>query len=202
MIKKFNGMQWIKMNKVFGFGILLLLSACKSEYSSLVERELATGKTYDSLIFGLRLGDSQKKFFTKCWELNKQGLVKQGPNNQYVELIQKEQDSINFAKKIQTLFYGEFDDEKKMVALRMKFSFDGWGIGIYDYYSDKLLPQIKDSLDVWFPGSNEFIEIKSEEIPYPVFVKVDGNRQVRVYQISDSEVFAKIEDLQSKFSNP
>lgn len=202
MIKKFNGMQWIKMNKIFGLWVLLVLGACKSEYTSLVERELASGQRYDSLIYGLHLGDSQKKFFSQCWELNKKGLVKQGPNNQYVELIQKELDSINFAKKIQTLFYGEFDADKKMVALRMKFSFDGWGIGIYDYYSDKLLPQIKDSLNTWFPGSNDFIEIQSEEIPYPVFVKVDGNRQVRVYQISDSEVFAKVEDLQSKYSSP
>lgn len=202
MIKKFDGMQWIKMNKIFGFWVLLVLGACKSEYTSLVERELASGKQYDSLIYGLRLGDSQKKFFTQCWELNKQGLVKQGPNNQYVELIPAEQDSINFAKKIQTLFYGEFDADKKMVALRMKFSFDGWGIGIYDYYSDKLLPQIKDSLNVWFPGPNNFIEVQSKEIPYPVYVKVDGNRQVRVYQISDSEVFAKVEDLKSKYSSP
>lgn len=176
--------------------------SCKSRYSTLVEQELASGKKYDSLIYGLKFGDSQKKFFTQCWELNKQGLVKQGPNNLYVELIPKIKDSTNFAKQIQTLFYGEFDADKKMVALRMKFSFDGWGIGLYDFYSDKLLPQIQDSLNLWFPGENDFMKIQSDKVAYPVYVKVDGNRQIRVYQISDSDVFAKIEDLNAKYSNP
>ena len=140
--------QWYavdKMNKIFGLWVLLVLGACKSEYTSLVERELASGQRYDSLIYGLHLGDSQKSF-TQCWELNKKGLVKQGPNNQYVELIQKELDSTNFAKKIQTLFYGEFDADKKMVALRMKFSFDGWGSEFMTTIPTSFYPRLKTVL--------------------------------------------------------
>ena len=49
---------------------------------------------------------------------------------------------------------------------------------------------------------NDFMKIQSDKVAYPVYVKVDGNRQIRVYQISDSDVFAKIEDLNAKYSNP
>ena len=44
----------------------------------LVKQEFASGKVYKELIFDLKMGQAQKKFFTDCWELNKKKLINQG----------------------------------------------------------------------------------------------------------------------------
>ena len=47
-------------------------------------KELAyIGIRIDSMPFGLKLGDSKKDFFAKCWELNKTGEILAGPGNEY-----------------------------------------------------------------------------------------------------------------------
>ena len=50
------------------------------------------------------------------------------------------------------------------------------------------------------PRSNDFIEIQSEEIPYPC-CEGRWNRRTGLSN-GNSEVFAKVEDLQSKYSSP
>jgi len=71
--------------KYSGFLLLLALSlnACqqKSEYHQMVERELASGERYDSLFLGIHFGMESKDFYTHCWKLNKEGVIREGATN-------------------------------------------------------------------------------------------------------------------------
>jgi hypothetical protein len=64
-----------------------MFSGCtpKAKYDRMLKRELASGVRNDSLFMGLYLGMNEKDFYTHCWKLNAQGLIKQGMRNTTVE---------------------------------------------------------------------------------------------------------------------
>ena len=66
------------------FTVLILQSCKKSEYAALVSRELDKNIVNDSLLFGLKLGDTKQQFFDICWQLNKDKVIRQGPKNDFV----------------------------------------------------------------------------------------------------------------------
>ena len=90
------------------------------------------------------------------------------------------------------LYYGVFDSNDIMTAVDVKFSYIGWAPWTKHLQADKLLPVVQDSLLKWFPG-NSFMKVKN------VLVKVDGNRQIKLYQESDRDVAVLIEDLEYKY---
>jgi hypothetical protein len=45
------------------------------------KRSLERGERYDSLFLGLKLGMTNHQFYGHCWEMNKQGLIRQGSGN-------------------------------------------------------------------------------------------------------------------------
>ena len=122
--------------------VLFSLGSCQSKYDSTVKKEMASGKRIDSLQFNLYFGDSKKDFFAKCWELNKKGLIKQGPKNQYVAYELKGTSETAMTH----LFYGIFNEEKQMVGLDMEFTYDGWSPWTEKLQSDKLLFVAMDTL--------------------------------------------------------
>ena len=74
--------RFINIRQVLGLCLMvLILLNCQSEYEQYVERELASKVLSDSLIFGMRMGQTKKDFFTICWELNSQKLISQGTGN-------------------------------------------------------------------------------------------------------------------------
>ena len=80
------------------------------------------------------------------------------------------------------------------------FSNTGWALWNEELHSDKLIINILDSIKKWYPG-NDFIQIKGEKhrIDIPdIFVKVDGNRQFKVYFMDNMKVIVDIENLNDK----
>ena len=153
---------------------------------------MAKDQIYDSLFMTMEFGITKQEFFNRCWKLNKQELVKQGPRNNFVEykLIDKE----DVDKTITMLFYGTFNDEKIMTGLDLKFYYEAWSLWNKSLHSDVLLEVVQDSLNSWFPG-NDFIKVDLKN-QKEVLVKIDGNRRILIEPLKDNrEIDARIDDL-------
>jgi hypothetical protein len=183
-------------NRIFILIIITsILLSCKSDYQKYVERESSKDKRYNDLIFGLKIGQTQKEFFNICWELNKRGIITNGDgaNVLYTEKI----DSLNPKQKRKVLnYYGIFDDEKIMQGVTMTYSYAAWSPSDKSYSADSLMYDVLDKLKYDFPG-NDFMKIDMEGTK--AYVKIDGNRHIQVYIKDARNVCVKIEDLKFKY---
>jgi hypothetical protein len=172
--------------------ILATLVACnpKSQYELLVEEEMATGVRNDSLFLGLSLGMSQKDFYGKCWELNKQGLIRQGDANQSV--LYETQDELPHPARLN--FYPTFAEggDRKVISMPCVFAYTNWAPWNKYLFGDSLAVDLQEMFLDWY-GGNDFITI-----PHPrkgtAYVKVDGNRQITMIA-RDELVKVLIKDL-------
>ncbi len=177
------------------FFLIMQVSCGKSEYTKLVDSEMAKNIVNDSLIFGMKFGQTRKLFFDQCWKLNNEKVINQSTSNKFVEykLPMKEADTKE--SPITMLFYGIFNKKKIMTGMDMKFHYDGWSLWNKSLQSDKLVPIVKDSLKSWFPG-NDFIIVPAKKMKGEIHVKVDGNRRIIVEPIADTRtVDVRIDDL-------
>jgi len=193
----------INRHSYFLIALIFIIVSCESDYSKLVKREFATGVKNDSLFFGMKFNDSKTEFFDICKDLNEKELVTHGPNNKFVKHVMKSNGDDD--SDIQMLFYGifdkdgmkVFDKDKKMTGLNMRFSYSGWSPWNKHLNTSKLIPKLKDTLKKWFPG-NDFIKVDIEEIKKKTFIKIDGNRQIKMFALNDEVVAVKIENLDEK----
>ena len=193
----------INKHSYFLIALIFTIVSCESDYSKLVKREFATGVKNDSLFFGMKFNDSKKDFFDICQELNEKQVVTHGPQNNFVKYIMNSDEDDD--SSIQMLFYGIFDKDgmkvfdrdKKMTGLNMRFSYSAWAPWNKKLYADKLIPILKDTLRKWFPG-NDFIKVNIKELNKKTYIKIDGNRQIKMYVLDDERVAVKIENLDEK----
>ena len=190
-------LKFIKMSfRVYILLLLILLVSCsESEYAKLVKTEMAKNIVNDSLIFGMKFGETRQEFYDQCWKLNNQEIITHGPNNNFVQyyLPMKEGDSSIYA--IRMLFYGIFDEEKIMRGMDMRFSYNAWSLWNESLHSDKLITVVKDTLQSWYPG-NRFIGVTTKKTKKEIFVKVDGNRRIIIEPLTNNkDVDVRIDDL-------
>ncbi len=178
---------------VFIVWIALFIS-CKSEYEKSVDRELDSGLVNDSLIFGMRMGQTKKDFFGVCWELNRQKLIAQGTGNRTAKYIEPLDSTETNPTRKEMLFYGIFDEQDTMRGMDMTFTYSAWAPWNKERYSIPLMEELKAGYLKHY-GPNPFIEINLGDIKYKAFVKIDGNRQILIYPKNDKDVVVKIEDL-------
>jgi hypothetical protein len=156
---------------------------------------MAKNVVNDSIIFGMKFGQTRQEFYDQCWKLNNQKIITQGTSNKFVtyKLPIKESDSTKQA--IAMLFYGTFNKQKIMTGMDMKFHYVAWSLWNKSLQSDKLVPVVKDSLKSWFPG-NDFITINAKKTKGLIHIKVDGNRRIIIEPLKDTrEVDVRIDDL-------
>ena len=189
------------MNTICKHFIFLLLCftmfACESEYSRTVKKELQSGKVYEDLILGLKMGQTQKEFYDHCWQLNKEEVISQGPGNRFAQKIIRLDSTDQNSPKVIMLFYGIFDEDLIMHGMHMKMSYVKWSPWAKDYQSDILLENLQAKYMKEY-GGNPFIETTIDE-KVKAYTKVDGNRQILLYPTSDKDVTVKIQDLRTKF---
>lgn len=175
---------------VFVLTALTLLVSCQqSEYEQMVGRELASGERHDTLFLGLYLGMTADSFFLHCKELNQQQLVKDGPGSLSVEYKLKE--ALPAAATMN--FYPDFY-EGQVFRMPVSFHYDAWAPWNKELFADSLLPEVVLMLEEWY--GDGFIEMQHPEREnLRVFVKVDGNRRIRVWRKDDRFVFADFTDL-------
>lgn len=190
-------MNWNKWNLIGVAVLILSFTSCQtSEYTQLVKSELAKKTRFNEMIFGLKMGAPRQSFFDRCTQLNKEKKVTQGKGGIFVEYRMFPKDSSRIADVIEMQFYGIFKDSI-LTGMDMRFSYSGWSPWNEQYQPEKLMESLKDTLMTWFPG-NSFLAIKLEEEKPNAWVKVDGNRQIKMYVQSKHQVAVKIEDLLNK----
>jgi hypothetical protein len=174
--------------------IVFSISICacvQSDYTKLVKAELAKGIRQDSVLLGIRFGDSRDEFYGKCFDLNSKHLVTQGESAsvQYLftdSLLHKE------PTQIKLLFVPAFDDKSKLTNMDLKFSYLAWAPWNRHLQSDSLEVNVKKLLMNWY-GGNEFVTAKVEDKDVPV--KVDGNRRILVYVYDTQSIVVRVQDI-------
>lgn len=170
--------------------ILLLITtlACQSPYQKMEAEQLASGKVVNDLFFGLELGMSQKQFFETCWDLNKQGVLTNGPSELSVE------HSLIFpsGNPGKMRFYPKFAEDK-IYFMPVEFQYDGWGPWNEDLAVEKLREDVVKLFEKWY--GEGFIEVTNEDKTQIAYVKMDGNRRIRIFKKHISAVRAEISDL-------
>ena len=197
-------LNFIRLNKIiFCLLVLTPFLACEieSEYSKLLKKELKSGKSFNDLVLGLKIGQTKDDFYKICADLNKKKLITSGARNLYPEYILYPKDSVENGKKIRMSFMGIFDDDRIMKGMDIRFNYYSWIAWREEYNSDNLINEIKDTLQLWYPG-NDFIEIdlKLDSKNNLAYVKVDGNRQITMYKIDGRDVAVIIEDVSEKIN--
>jgi len=179
----------LRSNK-FLFLLILSLSivSCKSEYEKMESRELSSGKVENEIFLGLKLGMDKKAFYETCWDLNKKGILSNGPGELSVE-YSVDLPSGNPAKM---RFYPKFEDEK-IYLMPVEFTYESWALWNEELAVEKLREDVVALFEEWYgPG---FIEVANEDKSLIAFVKIDGNRRIRIFKKHVSIVRAEIVDL-------
>ena len=173
------------------FILITILSGCESDYTKLVKSELAKGIRKDSILLGIRFGNTHNEFNGKCFDLNKQHLVMEGEGHSVQYLFT---DSLVHRKptQIRLLFVPAFDDKEILSNMDLNFSYVAWAPWHRHFQADSLGTKVKKLLMLWY-GGNEFVTAHVGDINLPV--KVDGNRRVLVYRDDPQRVIVRIEDI-------
>ncbi|MEL6561177.1 MAG: hypothetical protein AAFQ94_23500 [Bacteroidota bacterium] len=173
--------------------LMIILSctvwSCEKSYQDLVEAELASGIRYDSVFLGINLNMDRKEFYSHCWELNKEGKVINGPSNLSVEyrLVNNEMRDSAYLR-----FYPDFDG-KEINKMDFEFGFLNWAPWNEDLKIDSLLLDSRKLLHKWY-GKNDFIYLEGDQNK-KVWVKVDGNRRIRLWKADLRKVQGDMIDL-------
>lgn len=177
--------------------LAVLLTACKSEYTKMVEAGLASGQAVDTLIFDMPIGLAKKEFYATCWELNRQRLISQGSGNSMAKYAHKIVNSEGDSSLVYMLFYGIFDKDDKMRGMDMEYKYSAWSPWIEWAQPDFLTTDLVAFYEHHYPG-NSFINIPMPEPVGEAYVKIDGAREILIYPSGDQEVVVKIQDLKYK----
>lgn len=155
---------------------LAFLAACGpgNEYQRLYEREMASGIRHDSLFLGYYFGMTADSFFKHCFQLNKEGLIKEGMAAASVQYEPEE-----FNKEVFMYFYPTFDKETREITdMPVMFTYQSWAPWNKQYSADSLLPKVLDMFTGWYGG--EFIEVTHPE-KGTVHIAMQGNRRIRAF---------------------
>ena len=172
-------------------GILgFIVSACKEDSEAALvkmeQRELAKGIRFDSLFLGLNLGMSNKDFYARCWEMNKQGTVLAGSGNESVSLKRAD-----MKYPVTMNFYPKFQNNK-ISEMPIQFQYDSWAPWVRQAQPDSLQMDVLDLMEKWY--GKGFIKMKNKDYGLS-FVKVDGNRRIFIHQQPEMFVRVIISDL-------
>lgn len=172
--------------------LLLAVASCSpgSRYERKVARELASGERYDSLFMGIYLGMSKKDFYTHCWELNREGLIRQGSYNLTVEYQMKDE-----LKEPATMNFYPVFEEDRIVEMPVRFSYNGWA----PWNKALSAAQLAEDIRHWYETiyGEGFIKVNHPEHG-TAYVKVDGNRRITIFHEPDLSAWAIFTDLEAK----
>ena len=171
------------LSTFFGFWVSC---TTPTDYQQMVERELASGVREDSLFMGIYLGMTHKDFYTRCWELNKQGLIRQGTRNTTVKYEMSE-----LKDPARMEFYPSFI-AGKIYEMPVTFAYHNWAPWNKHLAADVLQKDIVKLFEKWYGKGFIRVEHPQKGIAY---VKVDGNRRINIVQKNDFEVVAYFTDL-------
>ena len=166
----------------------LLMAGCGEgyKYKRLVKNELAKGTRYDTLFLGIYLGMKDKDFYSHCWQLNKNGIIRQGSGNTTVYYKMTD-----LKEPVEVNFYPSFY-HGKIWQVPVKFNYESWAPWNKALVSDTLEMDILGKFKEWYGDGFHQVLNKRKEV---AFYKVDGNRLISIYKEGDMDVWAIFTDL-------
>jgi hypothetical protein len=174
-------------------GIILLGCSPKSRYERRLKQELASGERYDTLFMGIYLGMSDKDFYSHCWLLNREGLIRQGSGNMSVQRELKDE-----LKHPATMdFYPEFG-QGKIVEMPVKYVYTGWAPWNKELSSESLQADILNKYSRMY--GKGFIKVEHPDRG-AAYIKIDGNRRITIYTENDMNVWAIFTDMSAAIPN-
>lgn len=168
--------------------LLFSLLGCETEYQKKERKELASGKIHKELFLDLELGMDKKDFFEACWEWNKKGVLSNGPTELSVEHTL----TLPSGNSAKMRFYPKFNDNK-IYLMPVEFIYDGWAPWNEELNIENLRDDVVALFEEWY-GSG-FFEVSNEDRSKLAYVKLDGNRRVRIFKNSLSTIRVEIADL-------
>lgn len=171
---------------------LLAVSCFQSEYTRLVKSELAKGVRQDSIVLGIRFGDTKNDYFGKCYDLNKQHLVTQGSRGIAVQYLFRDSLFHREPASIRLLFSPYFDNSNVLSNMDLEFSYTAWAPWNRPLQSDSLQKKVTRILMHWY-GGNDFIQVKLDSAEVPI--KLDGNRRMIVNMKDNQTVLVNVQDI-------
>ncbi len=169
--------------------LVILLVGCnlKSDYQKMHEKELSSGIRQDSLFLGISFGMSDTDFYSRCAELNQQGIFRQGPQSASVEF-----DILELKYSAKMVFYPNFHKDK-IYEIPATFSYNGWAPWNKHLSEDSLRVEVLELFEKWY--GKGFIEVQNPG-KSTTYVKIDGNRQIEIYEPEyDNEVVVRFTNL-------
>ncbi len=166
----------------------LLAIGCQSAYTRMETRELSSGERYDSLFLGMYLGMTSQDFYAHCWQLNKEGLIREGRANTsvYYEIR-------DFQHQASMDFYPGFHEDR-IIEMPCVFQYHAWAPWNKDLFSSVLIGDVLELMTKWFGAG--FLTISNPSSRQEkAYVKVDGNRRISIYQVDEEKVKVDIIDL-------
>ena len=202
MIKSLNFLKLIiSINNFIYILVFFLFLSCQkqSNYSKVLKRELESGKVYNDLIFDLKIGQTKDDYFNICYELNRKKLITSGGRELSPEYIMYPKKENKNSKKIKMSFKGIYDKKDLIKGLDLRFNYYTWSPWNKEQNSSYLMEEIKDTLLLWFPG-NDFFKLDLKKKKSFAYIKIDGNRRIRIYKTDAKDVAVKIEDISKKIN--
>lgn len=140
----------------------------------------------DQLFLGMYLGMKKEEFFDRCWVLNKENKVTQGPGNQSVEY------RLNGNSKPAILmhFYPNFYKDR-IFEMPVVYNYEAWAPWNRQYWSDALIDKIVHHFDTTY-GKMEVLDHRTMG---KVYYRVDGKRRINVFIKDEQFVQAVFTDL-------
>ncbi|MCK4750770.1 MAG: hypothetical protein KAT15_27115 [Bacteroidales bacterium] len=169
-------------------GLIVWGCSPKSRYERSLNRGLASGVRHDTLFMGIYFGMSDKDFYSHCWMLNREGLIKQGTSNMSVERALKEE----LAHPATMNFYPEFG-EGKIVEMTVRFIYNGWAPWNEELSSESLQQDVLS----WYKKiyGNGFITVEHSSRGQ-AHIRIDGNRRITIFKDGDDmHVWAVFTDM-------
>lgn len=176
---------WIAL--LMSAGVILISCSPRNTYERRLKKELASGIRHDSLFLGISLGMTSKEFYSHCWKLNQDSLVRQGTANTTVEY------QVTHELKAPTTvnFYPGFEHDR-IVEMPVQFVYNGWAPWNESLSSDSL------QLDIlqWYKKvyGRDFLEVEHPEHG-KAFVHIRGNRRISIFKVDEKIVMALFKDM-------
>lgn len=179
------GISWLLPIFIF----IWVFTGCSpsAKYERMLKHELSTGIRNDTLFMGIYFGMPEKEFYTRCWDLNKEGLIKQGMRNKTVEY--QLTDELKYPGTMD--FYPEFVDGK-IYEMPVQFLYNGWSPWTKSLSADSLQIEVLK----WYENQygDGFLKVKHSKRGI-AYVKIDGNRRISIFKGDEMHVWAIFTDM-------
>lgn len=153
----------------------------ESRYRLLVQRELASGKKVNELLFDVKFGMSRRDFYDYCWRMHQKDSFSDGGS--VTSVLYKMKTQLKHPASMN--FFPEFRQDS-IYKLWAQVAYDAWAPWNRQQWSDSLLLDVVRLYSQWYPG-NEFIELRDAKRG-TIYVKVDGNRRIIIGRKDDYHV--------------